>query len=84
MLDISDSKSLAYWQSLKGACSKLIQHFTWVWAQEKDLSKLLRSLFVLCFDTFLVDKFPLNKIKRKSKYLSIIKLSVTRMTLIIN
>jgi hypothetical protein len=54
------------------------------WAQDKDLSKLLGSLFVLCLDTLLVDKFILNKIERKLKYLSIIKLSLTQMTLIIN
>jgi hypothetical protein len=63
---------------------KRLNIFAWVWAQDKDLFKLLVSTFGLSLDTIDVDKFYLNKIRRKLKYWSITRPSLGRRVFIVH
>jgi hypothetical protein len=58
--------------------------FGWRWAKEKELSKLLATLFGLKLDILDVDSFFISKIKKKLSYWCLVHLLLARKIMIAN
>jgi hypothetical protein len=58
--------------------------FGWKWAKEKDLSKLLATLYGLKLDILDVDSSFISKIKKKLSYWYLVHLLLARKIVIAN
>jgi hypothetical protein len=55
-------KSIAYWQSIISDKPKWFDKNQWRWVQNKELSKLIGTIFGLHLDVLDVDEFLMSKI----------------------
>lgn len=83
-MDINWDKSCAYWFDKFTHKPKWLVGYNWIWAEERDLSKLLGTPFGLNLNTNYVDRFLYSKIAKKLNYWSSMKLSLAWKVVICN